>query len=208
MKNLIYGLMSDPRIYLWIQHSLGADRLRKLCLDKFVQPKPGERILDLGCGPGYVLEYLPAVDYVGFDTEAKYIEFARKRYADRGAFHCEVFSERQAASLKPFDAILLFGLLHHLDDNEAGGLLGLIGGCLKPSGRVVTLDPCFTPDQSRISRFIGESDRGRFVRTAAAYDDLARPHFSDLSAEVVHNACRIPSTERIMRLGDPVCANI
>ena len=195
--------MTHPRVYLLIQHALGADRLRRLCVDKFVRPKPGERLLDLGCGPGYVLEYLSAVDYVGFDTEARYIDYARERYAGRGGFHCAVFSERHAETLEPFHAVLLFGLLHHLDDGEAGRLLGLLGRCLKPGGRIVTLDPCFTPDQSAIARYVAKSDRGRYVRTADAYDALVRPHFSAVSATVVHNVCRIPSTERIMLLGRP-----
>jgi hypothetical protein len=78
--NPIYGLMAHPRVYFWFQHALGADRLRRLCVDKIVCPAPGERMLDLGWGPGYVLEYPPAVDYVGFDTEAKHTDAARSRY--------------------------------------------------------------------------------------------------------------------------------
>ena len=200
----IYQLMTHPRVYLGIQRALGADRLRKLCLEEFVQPQSGERILDIGCGPGYILEHLPAVDYVGFDTEVKYIDYAKARYAGRGSFYCEVLSTRHAEYFEPFDVALLFGLLHHLPDREADDLLGLTARCLKPGGRAVTLDPCFTPEQSIIARYVAQNDRGRFVRTANAYDALARAHFIDVSAVTVHNVCRIPSTERILRLRKPV----
>lgn len=200
MKTLLYDLMAHPRVYLGIQNALGASRLRTICMEQFAKPQPGERVLDLGCGPGYILEYLPHVEYFGFDTEQRYIDYARKHYGARGRFHCEVFSEETAARMEQFDVILLMGLIHHIDDKSASSLLHLVSRSLKPHGRAVTLDPCFTDDQSRIARFVARSDRGRFVRTAEQYDSLAKPHFDGVSAVVMHNVCRIPSTERIMLL--------
>ena len=37
----------------------------------------GERVLDLGCGPGDILSALPDCEYVGIDVEERYIEAAR-----------------------------------------------------------------------------------------------------------------------------------
>lgn len=202
---MLYAWLSQPRVYLWLQSALGADRLRRLCIDEFVKPRAGERILDLGCGPGQVLVDLPAVEYTGFDTEQRYIDHARMTYGARGTFHCAIFDEREAAALGRFDAVLLFGLLHHLPDAQARALLQLVGEVLKPGGRVVTLDPCYTPEQSMIARRVAAADRGRHVRTAAGYDALVDPVFRSVSARVVNNVCRIPSTERIMLLADP-CA--
>jgi SAM-dependent methyltransferase len=200
----LYSWLSRPEVYLRLQSALGADRLRRLCIDEFLRPQPGERILDLGCGPGQVLAWLPAGDYVGFDTEQRYIDYALATYGTRGAFHCAIFDESAARPLGRFDAVLLFGLIHHLADAEVQALLKTVTSVLKPSGRVVTLDPCFTPDQSAIARRVAAADRGRHVRAAPAYDALVAPYFRGISARIVHNICRIPSTERIMLLTEPM----
>jgi len=204
MFELIKRSFADPRIYILVQKSLGAPRLRRMVVDEFLLPRPGERILDIGCGPGNILEMLPQVDYVGFDTEPRYIDHARRRYDGRGEFHCELFEERHAARLAAFDGIMLLGVLHHLDDAYARRLLGLLAHSLKPGGRVVTVDPCFTEDQSKIARWVALHDRGLFVRDAQGYASLMRGGFKRQHAEIRHNVTRVPSTERLVRLTEPI----
>jgi SAM-dependent methyltransferase len=201
--SLLHSLLRSPQLYIMVQRSLGADRVRRTCLDVFLKLRDGERVLDVGCGPAYILNYMPHVDYVGFDTEPRYIEYAMDRYSDRGRFFCGRFSQEHSTELAPFDAVILFGIIHHLDDGEAETLLGLLAGCLSADGRIVTLDPCYTSGQSRISRWVAASDRGRFVREEQAYRRLAAERFADVESKIVANTCRIPSTELIMRLGGP-----
>jgi SAM-dependent methyltransferase len=200
----LHRFLRSPLLYIGWQRALGADRLRRICLDEFLRLREGERVLDVGCGPGYILNYMPRVDFVGFDTEASYIEYAKRRYRDRGRFFCEQFSQAHVAKFEPFNAIMLFGIIHHLDDVAVESLLGLLSKCLAPKGRVVTLDPCFVPRQSRSSRFVAEADRGRFVREEGAYRTLVAKEFTEVETRIVSNICRIPSTELIMRLGKPV----
>jgi SAM-dependent methyltransferase len=201
--SLFYAPLRSPHLYIMLQRSLGADRLRRICLDAFLKLRDGERVLDIGCGPGYILNYMPRVDYVGFDTEPRYIEYAMGHYPDRGRFFCEHFTQEHLAKFAPFDAVMLFGIIHHLDDGAAETLLGLVARCLAADGRIVTLDPCLTSEQSRIARWVAASDRGRFVRDERAYRQLAAERFADIEGRIVSNVCRIPSTELIMRLGGP-----
>jgi SAM-dependent methyltransferase len=204
MFDLIKRSFADPRIYILVQKTLGATRLRRIAVDEFLAPLPGERILDIGCGPGNILEMLPEVDYVGFDTEPRYIDYAKQRYNGRGEFHCELFEERHAAQIVPFDGIMLLGVLHHLDDAYALRLLSLLARILKPGGRLVTLDPCFTEDQGGIARWVALHDRGVFVRDAQGYESLMRDSFKNRHAEIRHNVTRVPSTERLVRLTNPI----
>jgi 2-polyprenyl-3-methyl-5-hydroxy-6-metoxy-1,4-benzoquinol methylase len=200
----LHRLLRSPALYIhWQRTILGADRLRQICLDDFLKLREGERVLDIGCGPGYILDYMPRVDYVGFDTEPRYIEYAKTHYSDRGWFFCEHFAQEHVTKFKPFDAIMLLGIIHHVDDVVAEDLFGLLAKCLAPNGRVVTLDPCFIPTQSRVSRWVAEADRGGFVRNEQGYRRLGERQFADLETRVVSNICRIPSTELIMRLGRP-----
>ena len=51
----------------------------------------GDVVLDVGCGTGDALRYLPAFErYVGLDTDARALEFARAAHGDRPAttFEC------------------------------------------------------------------------------------------------------------------------
>ena len=204
MLAFLQSPLGNPEIYIAVQKLLGADRLRRLAIAEFAKVKPCERVLDIGCGPGYVLDYLPEVDFVGFDTSQRYIEHAANKYGNRGSFYCDMFSEKRAGELGKFDVILLFGLLHHVDDVVAENLLGLLAECSMPEVRLVTIDPCFVPDQNFLQRAVARADRGKFVRTEAAYDLLGSTHFRSVEAKVFHNVCRIPSTERVACLTEPI----
>jgi SAM-dependent methyltransferase len=199
----LHNFLRSPTLYVRWQRFLGADRLRRICLDQFLKLREGERVLDIGCGPGYILDYMPRVDYIGLDIEPRYIDYARKHYSDRGRFSCEHLAHAHLTKFAPFDAVILFGILHHLDDIAAGDLLGLLTQTLAANGRIVTLDPCFTPGQSRMSRWVAQADRGRFVRDERAYRRLAGGQFAEVEGKLVSNVCRIPSTELIMRIAHP-----
>jgi SAM-dependent methyltransferase len=200
----LHGFLRSPVVYIGLQRMLGAERVRRISLDRFVKLQEGERVLDIGCGPGHVLDYMPRVDYVGFDTEPRYIAYAKRHYSDRGHFFCEPFGRAHVTKFPPFDAILLFGIIHHVDDAAADDLLGLLAQCLSPAGRVVTIDPCFVPGQTWVTRLMAQWDRGRSVRDEQGYRGLAAKHFREVEASLIPNTGRIPSIEFVMRLGPRV----
>jgi SAM-dependent methyltransferase len=97
--------------------------------------------------------------------------------------------------------VIAHGVLHHLDDDQARTLFRVARRALKPGGRLVTYDGCFTPDQSAAARFVVSLDRGRHVRTREAYERLARGEFSEVRTFVRHDLVRIPYTHLIMECG-------
>jgi SAM-dependent methyltransferase len=190
------------QLYVLLQKAVGADRLRYRCIEA-LDLRPGDVVLDLGCGPAYYFERLPKVTYYGFDTEARYIDYARGRWGDRAEFRCELFTEAHLDDLPPANAIMVLGLLHHLSDEQCHTVLDLAGRALAPGGQVISVDPCFEPSQGRISRWMSENDRGEYVREPDGFVELARQYFDDVKGEIVNDATRIPSSHWMMSSRKP-----
>lgn len=175
------SLLGIPAVYLTLQALIGAKKARRLCLEQFAKPVAGERVLDVGCGPGFVIDYLPKVEYVGTDLDKRYIDHALKNYGDRGDFHYVELSAQNIESFGKFDLILLNGVLHHIDDAGVSKLLSLLRSSLKDSGRLMTLDGCITKSMSSVSRFLLRHDRGQYVRDEAAYIKIASSVFPQIT---------------------------
>jgi len=197
------SILGNVGAYVALQKALGADRLRYRCLDE-LGLVGGEAVLDVGCGPAYYLDRLPPVRYFGFDTSARYIAWASRRWAGRGEFRCEVLGERHLAELPPADAVLLLGLLHHLSDTESRELLDVAAKALAPGGRVIAVDTCFEPSQGFVSRWMSRNDRGEYVREPEAFIALAAESFGKVDGEVLNDVTRVPSSFWLMRMSDPV----
>lgn len=200
MAQIVHGIraiLSIPIVYTGFQALLGAHAVRRALVDTAVRAAPGMCVLDVGCGPSEILDYMPGVRYWGFDISERYIAQARERFGSRGQFYCKLLTEGDLAQLPEFDIVLAIGLLHHLDDGVAQDLLRLALHALKPGGRLVTLDPCIHPGQSPIARWLIARDRGQNVRTQSGYASLAAMVFTDCRVEIRHKT-GIPYTHCIM----------
>jgi len=185
-KRGLYAALRNPALYETIQRLAGpADTRRRNFAEQFVRAQPGDRVLDIGCGPAHLRAYLPDVDYIGWEPNAAYIAKARETYGDRGTFHVGLFGPEEARSLAPVDIAIVSAVLHHMDDGEASELFGLLRQVLKPGGRVITLDNVFIERQNPIARFIISLDRGRHVRSPDGYKALARDTFEEVDGTVV-----------------------
>ena len=193
-------LLALPAAYEAFSLLVGAGRSRRIYVHDHVRALPGQKLLDIGCGPADILDYLPSIDYYGFDISPAYIESARRRYGDRGRFFCERVAEAKAfrEHAGTFDIALATGVLHHLGDDEARSLFEVAARALKPGGRLVTLDGCFVEGQSRIGRYLLAHDRGRFVRVESEYVRLARGVFGAVGATVRDDLLRIPYTHIVL----------
>ena len=117
-----------------------------------------------------------------FDRNEAYIERARRTHGTRGEFICDDVGNFAGHALAPADIAVAIGILHHLDDNLAAGMLRATANALKPDGRLITVDPCFHSEQSAIQRFVVSNDRGMHVRPYDRYVELAGAVFPDPKA--------------------------
>lgn len=193
------SILRNPLVYQSFQRAGGYFQARLEALRAILPLAPGTRIADIGCGPGFLAEHLPAdVAYHGFDTDDRYIAFAKTHFAARGAFFHRPFDRDAARHHGPFDVVMMNGLLHHLDDDEAGELLRTVRQALANGGRLFTLDGCFADGQSAVARFLLRHDRGRHVRTESGYRELLSPHFDSLDVHVDHSLSWSPYTWIVM----------
>jgi len=116
----------------------------------------GSRILDVGCGSGWLSEYFARLGYQvkGIDISPTLVEMSRDRVArvpydvdHETALRCsfEVHDIEVAPLSEQFDAVLCYDSLHHFEDEEAvmrhlaamlpvGGVLFILEGERPPSG--------------------------------------------------------------------------
>jgi trans-aconitate methyltransferase len=99
-----------------------------------LDPQPGNRILDLGCGTGHLTAQIAerGADVIGLDGSASMIAQARQNYpklkftlADARTFQFD----------EPFDAVFSNAALHWIP--EARAVIARTAACLKPGGRLV-----------------------------------------------------------------------
>jgi SAM-dependent methyltransferase len=192
-------ILSNPRVYDIFQEIAGAKNFREIYVAEYIAPVGTERILDIGCGTAAILGHLPdTVDYVGFDASVEYINAAKARFAERGQFFCQYVNEMTVEEMGEFDVVMANGLIHHLNDNEVAHLCSISVKALRPGGHLITHDPCYSNQQSRLARYIISRDRGQNVRNGEQYAALLRPFFSEVELSVRHDMANIPYTHAIM----------
>ena len=193
------SFLAHPTIYLLFQRLAGTMAARKRMLNAYATPWPGMRVLDIGCGPGYVVRYLPECTYVGYDLDTAYIAHARRKYATAHTFLCQPFDAEQAARHDEFDLVLMIGLLHHLPDQSAVQLVDLAQQVLKRGGMLLTLDGCYHAGQPTIAKWLLDMDRGKHVRDQAGYRALVDKAFDYVETFVRSDLSLLPYTFIVMR---------
>jgi trans-aconitate methyltransferase len=98
----------------------------------WLDPKPGERILDLGCGDGVLTAELKSrgVDVIGVDSSESFVESAQALGLD-----VRLMDGQALTFTAEFDAVFSNAALHWMTDVRA--VVEGVARALKPSGRFV-----------------------------------------------------------------------
>lgn len=192
------SLFDSPIGYLAFQYLIGGRDARRRCIQQHIKTFAGMRILDIGCGPGFIADWLDGVDYYGMDTDPNYIRYAQRKYGHKGTFTCELFTEDYVSRHKPFDLIIMMGVLHHLDDSQAVDILCLIKKSLVLNGKLVTLDGHRFPGLSAAQKFMLDNDRGKFIRTKEEYLKLCGSVFDHIQVTDHPEYFNIPYTSLVL----------
>jgi SAM-dependent methyltransferase len=189
----LLGWLKVPFLYNAFQAAVGATTLRRRLIENHVRAKPGDKVIDIGCGSAPALQWLPEVQYIGLDINPDYIAFAGRTYGTKGTFVVgDTRSLRADSRFQDADIVMALGVLHHLDDQEAADCIQFAYDALKEKGRFVCHEPCWIPNQGAISKFIMSTDRGRDIRTEQQYCQLAAKAFKRIDTWVDMKPMRIP----------------
>jgi len=163
---LTHGVM-----YRIVQAVFSEKRSKQLILDNFIAPLPsGCRVLDIGCGPGNVLAYLPEhVVYTGFDLSEGYIKLASQKYQSRAnsEFICASAVDLMGSDYiddESIDLVVIHGVLHHVPDSVVEEMFELSSLKLKKGGRMVVLEPVWYEGQSVFRKWVMSLDRGNNIK--------------------------------------------
>ena len=118
-------LYEEKHAFVWRQ----AESLVEL-----LAPKPGESILDLGCGTGHLTAQIASVgvSVLGIDSSPEMIEEACRSYPGLGF---DIVDARRLAYANQFDAVFSNAMLHWI--NEPDLVVQGVSRALKPGGRFV-----------------------------------------------------------------------
>jgi SAM-dependent methyltransferase len=185
VRDILHAPLRLPGFYQSLQDWVGATRDRAAFVRTHVTCRPGEKIVDVGCGTGSALEFLPATNYLGFDPNPDYIRVAHSRYGNRATFLCgDASSPRVWELARQADTVLSLGVLHHLTDVEIRKILNLARTCLRPSGQFVFYEPCFSGSDDWLGRIFMHLDRGGNIKTGHAWRALVSEFFGTINEDI------------------------
>ena len=116
-------------------------RVRLAAVRDLVEPRPGERILDLGCAAGAVTHFLSTfgAEPVGVDAEELAVETARSLFP---ALSFELADVRELPfEDESFDKAVAADLVEHLEDEVFAAMLADVRRVLRPGGTLSVYTP-------------------------------------------------------------------
>lgn len=111
--------------------------------DEFSQfLKPGDSLIDYGCGVGYLIEqFISTYDTHGFEFSEASAQAVNDRLKDKGNFNtCWVNGDKDLP-LNSFDACTLTEVVEHLYDDHLNNSLDTIHSMLKSDGKLFITTP-------------------------------------------------------------------
>jgi 2-polyprenyl-3-methyl-5-hydroxy-6-metoxy-1,4-benzoquinol methylase len=179
------------------QRLLGGRSIKKKLFAEFLLTGSGVRLLDIGCGPAPDRDLMGDVEWVGLELEEKYVRYVNKRLRPGDLIVQGGVDDLSSLHLGDFDVILLSGVLHHLSDTEAVGVLQDCLRVLAPHGSVITIDPVRTTSASSLETFLINSDRGKHIRKPEEYESLIPSEYGRTKNHVRHGLGWLPQATRV-----------
>lgn len=136
-----------------------------------LDPRPGERILDVGCGRGWTTAEIArrGADALGLDLLHEHVALAHEAHGARPGLAFAQGDARDLADLGTFDGVHCLEAAFHFGAEGRRAFLASAFRVLRPGGRLVLVDFAWGDDQpEQIDRL---DDEG-LVRTTWRFDEF------------------------------------
>ena len=109
-----------PFVITSYQDLIGGNAMRRRFIRDDVRAKPGDKVIDIGCGPAQGAPVSCRMCSISADLSAAYISAAQREYENKGTFVAgDTRTVWQDERFRDADIAIGLGILHHLDDDEA-----------------------------------------------------------------------------------------
>lgn len=156
------ALLDDPRAFHVARRLLvGSQKRTQELIRRELEAGSNDSVLDVCCGTGYFAHLVPG-QYLGVDLNTKFIQRARKKYADSPNKRFEVMdATRMQLEVDSYDRAMMVNAIHHFDDEMNRKILSELMRVIKK--RIIIVDAIPEPE-NWIKRLVISSDRGDYVR--------------------------------------------
>lgn len=141
----------------------------------------GGRILEIGCGKGYILKWLRNKDYSnieGVDLSPEDVEVAKK-YVEISSIYCADTGKYLLEKKGAYDCIVGKDILEHIEKDKLDGLLSVIKAALKPGGKIILQVPSMDWIMAQHERYMDLTHEVGFTRESLG--ELLRLYFDEVS---------------------------
>ncbi len=149
-------------------------KLEHIC--RKLRLRPGDRLLDIGCGWGGLAEFAAdqfGVEVVGVNLSERQVEYAQARSGDRVDIRLLDYRDLED---EPFDKIVSVGMYEHIGRSQLPVYFGHVYRLLKPGGLFLNHGISSRPPEPNTSSGVqapaNESRWRKFIRRRIVGDDM------------------------------------
>jgi SAM-dependent methyltransferase len=150
-------------------------------------PRNG-KVLDLMCGPGYMLSKIQQlrtdVELCGVDIDKRYITYGRKQYSNI------IFTAADVLLWKPkgrfYDVVVCTGGLHHIAYSKQERFLSKLSTLLKQDGTAIVADPYVRKYSNERTRRLAAAELG-YEYLRAVINNGAPDGITSATIDIMYN---------------------
>lgn len=173
LKQILHRIVAIPFVYDLLQTAVGARVIRRRLQNRLVGIIPNALVVDIGGGTGLNRAlFVDDIDYFCMDNDPVKLQGFSQKMIDGYPFLADAgMIPVQTGSV---DMVICTAVIHHLPDEVFPKFVQEALRILKPTGKLVILDPVWAPKRLA-GRLLWKYDRGSYPRTAQTlHDTLSR----------------------------------